>query len=428
MSTLVIVGSQWGDEGKGKITDYLAEKADVVVRYQGGNNAGHTVEKDGIQYKLHLIPSGILYSDKVCIIGNGVVIDPASLIEEMNILRSQGLSMNNLKISDRAHVIFPYHIRLDELEEKSKGINDIGTTKKGIGPCYMDKSERIGIRVCDLLNQDVLKNKLKLNIEKKNKIFRDIYNVDPLDFDEIYEKYSKYSSIIKPFVCDTTSLLYDFIRGGKKVLFEGAQGTLLDIDLGTYPYVTASHPISGGVTVGAGIGPTMINDVIGVFKAYTTRVGKGPFPTELFDENGDFLREKGHEYGTTTGRPRRCGWLDTVMLNYSIRVSGIRTFALTKLDTLTGLNKIMVCTGYKHNNKIIKDFPASLEDLAKYEPIYEEFDGWRENISGVKRFEDLPENAKRYVNRIEELTGIKASIISVGPGRYDTIESLRRFF
>ncbi|AIS53541.1 adenylosuccinate synthetase PurA [Thermoanaerobacter kivui] len=426
MSTLVIVGTQWGDEGKGKITDYLAEKADVVVRYQGGNNAGHTVEKEGVQYKLHLIPSGILYPEKICIIGNGVVIDPASLIGEIENLKKQGISVNNLKISDRAHIVFPYHIRQDELEEISKGKNDLGTTRKGIGPCYMDKSERIGIRVCDLIKPTVLEEKLRRNVEKKNKLFRDLYGAEGFGFEEIYEKYLDYAEKIKPFVTDTTVLLYDLIKSGKKVLFEGAQGTLLDLDLGTYPYVTASHPIAGGVTVGAGIGPTMIDEVMGVVKAYTTRVGKGPFPTELFDENGDFLREKGHEYGTTTGRPRRCGWLDVVILRYSIRVSGITYFALTKLDTLTGLKKIKICTGYKFNGEIITDFPASLEDLAQCEPVYEELEGWDEDIQSAKSFEELPYNAQKYVRRIEELMGIKAAIISVGPERGQTIV-LRNF-
>ncbi|KHO61621.1 Adenylosuccinate synthetase [Thermoanaerobacter sp. YS13] len=421
MSTLVIVGTQWGDEGKGKITDYLAEKADVVVRYQGGNNAGHTVEKEGIQYKLHLIPSGILYSEKICIIGNGIVIDPASLIEEIDNLQKQGISVDNLKISDRAHIVFPYHIKQDELEEISKGKNDLGTTKRGIGPCYMDKSERIGIRVCDLLKPKVFEEKLRRNVEKKNKLFKELYGAEGFDFEEMYRKYLEYAEKIKPFVTDTTVLLYDLIKSGKKVLFEGAQGTLLDLDLGTYPYVTASHPIAGGVTVGAGIGPTMIDEVIGVVKAYTTRVGKGPFPTELFDENGEFLREKGHEYGTTTGRARRCGWLDAVILKYSVRVSGITHFALTKLDTLTGLKKIKICRGYKFNGRIITDFPASLEDLAQCEPVYEEFDGWEEDIQGAKTFDDLPYNAQKYIRRIEELIGIKAAIISVGPERNQTI-------
>ncbi|MFV9568799.1 adenylosuccinate synthase [Thermoanaerobacter mathranii] len=421
MSTLVIVGTQWGDEGKGKITDYLAEKADVVVRYQGGNNAGHTVEKESIQYKLHLIPSGILYPEKICVIGNGVVIDPASLIEEIENLQKQGISVDNLKISDRAHIVFPYHIKQDELEEISKGKNDLGTTKRGIGPCYMDKSERIGIRVCDFINPKVFEEKLRRNVEKKNKLFKEIYGTEEFDFEEIYKKYLEYAEKIKPFVTDTTVLLYDLIKNGKRVLFEGAQGTLLDLDLGTYPYVTASHPIAGGVTIGAGIGPTMIDEVMGVVKAYTTRVGKGPFPTELFDENAEFLREKGHEYGTTTGRARRCGWLDAVILRYSVRVSGITHFALTKLDTLTGLKKIKICTGYKFNGRIITDFPASLEDLAQCEPVYEEFDGWEENIQGAKTFEDLPYNAQKYVKRIEELMGIKATIISVGPERNQTI-------
>jgi len=421
MSTLVIVGTQWGDEGKGKVTDYLAEKADVVVRYQGGNNAGHTVEKEGVQYKLHLIPSGILYKDKICIIGNGVVLDPLSLIKEIKILKDQGIEVKNLKISDRAHLVFPYHIKQDEIEEMLKGKNDIGTTKRGIGPCYMDKSERIGIRVCDLLKPNVLKEKLKNNIEKKNKLFKDLYKAEGFNFDEIYNSYLTYSDILKPYIADTTVLLYDLIKNGKKILFEGAQGTLLDLDLGTYPFVTASHPISGGVTVGAGIGPNMINEVLGVVKSYTTRVGKGPFPTELFDKDGDYLREKGHEYGTTTGRPRRCGWLDMVILRYSIRVSGITHLALTKLDTLSGLKKIKICTGYKFNGMTIKDFPASLEDLAEYEPIYQEFDGWDKDIQDAKCFEDLPYNAQKYVKFIEEYAQVKISLISVGPGRKQTI-------
>lgn len=428
MSVTVIVGAQWGDEGKGKITDYLAERSEVVVRYQGGNNAGHTVEKDGVQYKLHLIPSGILYPDKICVIGNGVVVDPSALLKEIEDLKAKGVEVkeDNLKISDRAHVVFPYHIKEDELEEKGKGDEDLGTTKKGIGPCYRDKTERIGIRMCDLMNAEVFREKLKKNLERKNKIFKDIYGEEGFDFEQIFETYREYAERLRPYVTDTSVLLYNLAKEGKKILFEGAQGTLLDLDFGTYPYVTASHPVAGGATIGAGIGPTMIDNVIGVVKAYTTRVGKGPFPTELKDEIGDFLREKGYEYGTTTGRPRRCGWIDIVMLRYAVRVSGITSLALTKLDTLTGLEKIKICTGYKINGKIIEDFPASLEELKMCEPIYEEMEGWSENIQDVRSFEDLPLNAKKYVKRLEELVGVEFSIISVGPEREETIV-LRNF-
>lgn len=428
MSVTVIVGAQWGDEGKGKITDYLAERSEVVVRYQGGNNAGHTVEKDGIQYKLHLIPSGILYSDKICLLGNGVVIDPSALLKEIEDLKAKGIEVkeDNLKISDRAHVVFPYHIKEDELIEKGKGDEELGTTKKGIGPCYRDKTERIGIRMCDLMDAEVFREKLKKNLERKNKIFKDIYDEDVFDFEQIFETYREYAERLRPYVTDTSVLLYNLAKQGKKILFEGAQGVLLDLDFGTYPYVTASHPVAGGATVGAGIGPTMIDNVIGVVKAYTTRVGKGPFPTELKDEIGDFLREKGYEYGTTTGRPRRCGWIDIVMLRYAVRVSGITSLALTKLDTLTGLEKIKICTGYKINGKIIENFPASLEELKICEPIYEEIEGWSENIQDVRSFEDLPLNAKKYVKRLEELVGVEFSIISVGPDREETIV-LRNF-
>lgn len=428
MSVTVIVGAQWGDEGKGKITDYLAERSEVVVRYQGGNNAGHTVEKDGVQYKLHLIPSGILYPDKICVIGNGVVVDPSALLKEIEDLKAKGVEVkeDNLKISDRANVVFPYHIKEDELEEKGKGDEDLGTTKKGIGPCYRDKTERIGIRMCDLMNAEVFREKLKKNLERKNKIFKDIYGEEGFDFEQIFETYREYAERLRPYVTDTSVLLYNLAKEGKKILFEGAQGTLLDLDFGTYPYVTASHPVAGGATIGAGIGPTMIDNVIGVVKAYTTRVGKGPFPTELKDEIGDFLREKGYEYGTTTGRPRRCGWIDIVMLRYAVRVSGITSLALTKLDTLAGLEKIKICTGYKINGKIIEDFPASLEELKMCEPIYEEMEGWSENIQDVRSFEDLPLNAKKYVKRLEELVGVEFSIISVGPEREETIV-LRNF-
>ncbi|MDO6354897.1 adenylosuccinate synthase [Caloramator sp. CAR-1] len=421
--SLVVIGAQWGDEGKGKITDFLAEGADVVVRYQGGNNAGHTVIANDKKYKLHLIPSGILYDDKLCIIGNGVVIDPKALLDEIEYLKNEGIRVDNKKllISDRAHVIMPYHKKIDALSEKKRGSKDIGTTGKGIGPCYTDKHERTGIRICDLLNKEVFYERLKTNLEVKNRLIREIYEDEEMNFDEIYNTYIEYAEKLKDFITDTSVVLYDNIKEGKKVLFEGAQGTLLDIDYGTYPYVTSSHPIAGGVCIGSGIGPTMIDRVVGVCKAYTTRVGKGPFPTELFDEIGDYIREKGFEYGTTTGRARRCGWLDLVILKYAARISGLTSLAITKIDTLAGLEKIKVCTGYEFEGRVIENFPASLEDLAKCKPIYEDFDGWDESIQRAKTYEDLPENAKKYLKFIEEYTGVRISIVSVGPERENTI-------
>ena len=423
MSGVVVIGAQWGDEGKGKITDYLAEGAEVVVRYQGGNNAGHTVEANGKQYKLHLIPSGILYDTTLCIIGNGVVLDPEAFLSEKKQIESQGVKVTpeKLKISDRTHLIMPYHKVIDGLSEKSRGKGDIGTTGKGIGPCYTDKSERSGIRVCDLMHPDTFYDRLKSNLEAKNKIITEIYGGDALDFEAIYKKYMEYKEQIKDFVCDTSVVLYDSIKAGKKVLFEGAQGTLLDIDYGTYPYVTSSHPTSGGVCIGSGIGPTMITNAVGVFKAYTTRVGKGPFPTELLDETGNLIREKGFEYGTTTGRPRRCGWLDLVVVKFAARLSGLTSLAITKLDTLAEMGKIKVCTGYELDGKVIDYFPASLEDLARCKPVYEEFDGWDKSVEKARNYDELCPNAKLYLKRIEEITGVKISIISVGPGREQTI-------
>lgn len=423
MSGVVVIGAQWGDEGKGKITDFLAEGAEVVVRYQGGNNAGHTVEVDNKKYKLHLVPSGILYDNTLCIIGNGVVIDPKALLEEIDYLEGEGVKVTPKKliISDRAHLIMPYHKILDSLSEKKRGKSDIGTTGKGIGPCYTDKHERSGIRVCDLMHPEVFKERLKGNIDAKNRIICEIYGGDALDFDEVYNDYMEYSKRIKEFVTDTSVVLYNSIKAGKKVLFEGAQGTLLDIDYGTYPYVTSSHPISGGVCIGAGVGPTMITNAVGVCKAYTTRVGKGPFPTELFDEMGDYIREKGFEYGTTTGRPRRCGWLDLVILKYASRISGLTSLAVTKLDTLSGIDKIKVCTGYELDGRVIDYFPASLEDLARCKPVYEEFDGWDSSVENARTYDELCENAKIYLKKIEEFTGVKIAIVSVGPGREQTI-------
>lgn len=423
MSAFIVLGAQWGDEGKGKMTDYLAEEANVVVRYQGGNNAGHTVEVGEKQYKLHLIPSGILHDEKLNVIGNGVVVDPKAFFTEIDYLKEEGVKVTpeKLIVSDRAHVIMPYHKVLDKLKEKARGKNDIGTTGKGIGPCYTDKFERCGIRVCDLIDKEVFKEKLKDNIEMKNKYIVNVLGGEPLSFEEIYEEYSNYGEELKPFVKDTSVRVYNEIKEDKTVLFEGAQGMLLDIDYGTYPYVTSSNTTAGGVANGVGIGPNMITNAVGIAKAYTTRVGKGPFPTELEDETGEWIREKGHEYGVTTGRSRRCGWLDIVILKTSVRVSGLTSLAVTKIDTLAGLEKVKMCVGYKFNDEIIDYFQASLEDLAKCEPIYEEFDGWDESVANARSYEELHPNARKYLERIEELTDTRISIVSVGPRRDQTM-------
>lgn len=420
MSSLVVVGSQWGDEGKGKIIDFLAEKADVVVRYSGGNNAGHTVVVGEEEYKLHLIPSGILYGDTPCIISAGVVVDPEVLLSEIKYLNERGITTDNLRIDERAHVIFPYHKSLDILSEKRRGSEEIGTTKRGIGPCYRDKTDRIGIRVCDMLT-DSFKEKLEGNVAFQNKLIRAVYDSDGFDFQEMYEKYIGYAEQIKKYVTDTSVIVFEAIKSGKKVLFEGAQGTLLDLDYGTYPYVTSSNPVAGGVCTGTGIGPTMINEVVGVVKAYTTRVGKGPFPTELFDEDGERMRTVGHEFGTTTGRSRRCGWFDAVILRYAVRINGLTSMALTKLDVMSGFEKIKICVGYKKGDIMLTEFPASIEELSKCEPVFEELDGWNEDITSVRSFDELPENAKKYVSRLEELCGVKASIVAVGPKRDQTM-------
>ncbi|AYK06070.1 adenylosuccinate synthase [Brevibacillus laterosporus] len=420
MSTVVVVGTQWGDEGKGKITDYLAETAEVVARYQGGNNAGHTIIFDGNKYKLHLIPSGIFYKDKICVIGNGMVIDPKALVAELEYLHGHGFTTNNLKISDRAHVILPYHIKLDGVEEESRGQNKIGTTRKGIGPAYMDKAARIGIRIADLMDKEEFKEKLARNLVEKNRVLEKLYNEDGFKLEDIYEEYLKYAEIIRPYVTDTSVVLNDVIDNGNRVLFEGAQGVLLDIDQGTYPYVTSSNPIAGGVTIGSGVGPSKIHQVIGVAKAYTTRVGDGPFPTELHDATGDHIREVGFEFGTTTGRPRRIGWFDTVVVRHARRVSGITGLAITKLDTLSGIDKLRICTAYKYKGEILNEFPASLKVLAECEPVYEELEGWSEDITDIRDLNDLPATARHYIERITQLTGVPMSIFSVGPDREQT--------
>ena len=422
MPAKIVIGAQWGDEGKGKIIDILARRSDVVVRSSGGNNAGHTVEADGVVYKLHLMPSGILNPNTLCIIGNGVVVDPKVLLEEIDMLQERGISVDNLKIDARAHVILPYHIKLDGLSEKARGKGDIGTTKRGIGPCYMDKAERSGIRMCDFIDAPLFEEKFRANLEVKNKMMVNVYGGEAMNADDYLEEYNGYAKRLAPFVTDTTVLLYNAIKAGKNVLFEGAQGTLLDLDLGTYPYVTSSHPISGGVCVGTGIGPTLIDDCIGVMKSYTTRVGKGPFPTELFDATGDLIRERGGEYGTTTGRPRRCGWFDAVIAKYAVRTSGLTGIALNKIDTLSDLGTLKICVGYKMGDSMISEFPPSLTELAKCEPVYEELPGWEGDLGGVKTYDELPENAKKYITRIEELTDCKVVMIGVGPSRDQNIE------
>lgn len=419
MAVSVIVGSQWGDEGKGKITDLLSKDMDMVVRYQGGNNAGHTVVIGDKTFKLHLIPSGIFYPNVTCVIGNGVVVDPAVLIEEMEKLRVQGIDPSNLKISSRAHVIFPYHRLIDQAQEKKREAGRIGTTSRGIGPCYVDKTNRRGIRIGDLYNQETLKEKLLWNIKEKSFQLENFYNyMADLNFEEILDEYLGYARIIKKYVMDDSgAMVMEAAQAGKKILLEGAQGTMLDVDHGTYPFVTSSNPVSGGACTGVGIGPTLINSVIGVVKAYVTRVGSGPFVTEITSEIGDFLREKGGEYGATTGRPRRCGWFDAVVAGYSKQVNGFTGLALTKLDVLDELPSIKVCTSYKYGNNTLTTFPSDLKVLEQCEPVYEELPGWKQDTTGVKSFGELPENAKRYIKRISELSGAPIQMVSIGAER-----------
>ncbi|WP_240376292.1 adenylosuccinate synthase [Bacillus piscicola] len=420
MSSVVVVGTQWGDEGKGKITDYLSENAEVVARYQGGNNAGHTIVFGGTKYKLHLIPSGIFYKDKICVIGNGMVIDPKALVEELTYLHGHGVDTSNLRISNRAHVILPYHIKLDQAEETSKGANKIGTTGKGIGPAYMDKAARTGIRIADLLDREEFAEKLERNLKEKNRLLEKMYETEGFTSAEILDEYYEYGQFFADLVCDTSVVLNNAIDKGRRVLFEGAQGVMLDIDQGTYPFVTSSNPIAGGVTIGSGVGPSKIRQIVGVSKAYTTRVGDGPFPTELTDEIGDTIREVGNEYGTTTGRPRRVGWFDSVVVRHARRVSGITDLSLNSIDVLTGIEKVKICTAYKYRGEVMEEFPASLKVLAECEPIYEEMPGWTEDITGVRTLDELPENARHYLERVSQLTNIPVSIFSVGPDRNQT--------
>ncbi|MFP3916557.1 adenylosuccinate synthase [Lysinibacillus telephonicus] len=420
MTSVVVVGTQWGDEGKGKITDFLSKKADIIARFSGGDNAGHTIKIGDETYKLHLIPSGIFYKEKTSVMGNGMVINPKSLVTELKGLQERGIDTSNLRISNRAQVILPYHIYQDKVDEAARGDNKIGTTCKGIGPCYQDKIARIGIRVADLLDREIFEQKLRENLEKKNRLFEKFYEVEGLKFEDIFEEYYGYGQEIAKYVTDTSKVLNDVLDEGGRVLFEGAQGVMLDVDHGTYPFVTSSNPVAGGVTTGTGIGPSHVSRVVGVCKAYTSRVGDGPFPTELFDETGHHIREVGREYGTTTGRPRRVGWFDSVVVRHSRRVSGITDLALNSIDVLTGLDTVKICTAYKYNGEIITEYPASLNVIEACEPVYEELPGWTEDVTGVRTLEELPENARKYVERVVELTGINLMTFSVGPAREQT--------
>lgn len=423
MSAVVVLGAQWGDEGKGKIVDYLAQQADAVVRYSGGSNAGHTVVVNDVNYKLRLLPSGVLFPNKTNVLGNGVVINPGVVLAEIAGMKEKGIDCHNLVISDRAHVVLPYHQRLDELQEDALGSHKIGTTKGGIGPCYMDKVARVGIRICDLMEPEIFAEKLKINLAAKNEIITKIYGAEPFDYDTVLKEYLDYAEQLRPYVVDTGVVMDELFAADKKVLFEGAQATFLDIDHGTYPYVTSSNPTAGNACTGSGIGPRFIDHVVGVVKAYATRVGEGPFITELLDTDGpgNQIRETGHEYGTVTGRPRRCGWLDAFMLRYSARLNSMDYLAITRLDILDHMPKIRMCVGYNMNGETLKRIPASLNVLAKVEPVYEEFDGWMTDISGIRNYADLPANAKKYLERLSEVAGVELGIISVGPNREQTI-------
>ncbi len=418
----IVLGAQWGDEGKGKYIDIFASQADVVVRSQGGNNAGHTVVVGDESYKLQLIPSGILYPDCVNIIGPGVVVNPKSILGEMDGLNARGISTDKLYIDARAHCILPWHLELDALSEKARGGDDIGTTKKGIGPTYMDKAERIGVRMHDFVDPERFEAVLTEACERKNKVIVGVYGGEPIDIKAVLEEYKEYADRLRGHVKDTSVITYQAIKDGKEVLFEGAQGTLLDLDMGTYPYVTSSHPVSGGCCIGSGVGPTAIDEIVGICKSYTTRVGKGPFPTELFDETGDYIRNAGHEFGTVTGRPRRTGWFDAVIARYAVRVNGLTEMVINKIDPLCGLPKLKVCVAYDYKGQRIEEFPANFADLEDCKPIYEEFDGFTEDITGCKTFDELPEKVQSYIKELEKIVGCPVKLLGVGPGRDQVID------
>ena len=421
MPAVVLLGAQWGDEGKGKATDLLGDRVDYVVRYQGGNNAGHTVVIGDQKYALHLLPSGILSPNVIPVIGNGVVIDPVVLLEEIKGLNKRGINTSKLKISTNAHLITPYHRTIDKVSERFLGKSKIGTTGRGIGPAYADKINRIGIRVQDLFDQSILKQKIEAALHDKNQILVKVFNRKGITVDEVISEYLGFAEALKPYVTDTSLLLDQALQWGKVVLLEGSQGTLLDVDHGTYPFVTSSNPTAGGASTGSGIGPTKITRVIGILKAYTTRVGSGPFPTELFDEDGEALRKIGGEIGVTTGRNRRCGWFDAPIARYAFRVNGLTDFFLTKLDVLTGWEKIPVCVAYEIDGKRVEELPASQSDFHHAKPVYEYLPGWKESISKAKSVADLPKNAQEYVKFLEKISGAPMSAIGVGPGRDETI-------
>jgi len=422
MANIIVVGAQWGDEGKGKVIDIFSKDFDYIVRCQGGNNAGHTVVIGNEKFILHLIPSGILHRKKVCIIGNGVVVDPQALLDEVKTLESKGINVKGrLFVSENAHIIFPYHRISDELKEIKKGKSKIGTTKKGIGPCYADKVSRSGIRIIDLLNPDVLKEKLAANIEEKNKILKTLYDFKGFSFEKVYGDYLKFGEGIKEFACDTALLLNNAIRKRKPILFEGAQGTMLDVDYGTYPFVTSSNATSGGALTGSGVGPTRISKVIGVVKAYTTRVGEGPFPTEFPEDIMKKIRARGSEFGATTGRPRRCGWFDACLVKHSVMVNGISEIVVTKLDVLDEMEKIKICVGYRYNGKTFKRFTSDIYTLNNCEPVYEEVDGWLKDTTNITSFLKLPRNAKNYLKKVQKILDTKIILISVGSDRKQTI-------
>ena len=422
MANLIVVGSQWGDEGKGKIVDLLAKEAQVIVRFQGGSNAGHTVITKQGTFIFHLVPSGILYRGKLCVLGNGVAIDPAGFIEELDGLAEKGIKVGrNLVISQRAHLIMPYHKVIDRAAEQAKGARRIGTTGRGIGPAYVDKMARIGIRVGDLLNPDEFKRKLKENLVDVNSLLRQTYKAPGFRVDKVFNEYMAYAKRLQPHIKDASVLIQKSIEQAKPVLFEGAQGTHLDIDFGTYPYVTSSSSCAGGACIGSGVGPTQIDAVLGVTKAYTTRVGGGPFPTELLDEVGEGLKAKGNEFGATTGRARRCGWFDAVLLRLAVRVNGLTSLAVTKLDVLDGSRELKICNGYRYKGKLYREMPADMEVLSKCTPVYERFPGWSANTSGITSYKNLPSQAKRYLSRIEELTKCPIDMISTGSKREHTI-------
>jgi adenylosuccinate synthase len=422
VANTVIVGTQWGDEGKGKVVDLLAEFADIVVRFQGGNNAGHTMVVNGEKFISHLVPSGIL-QQKLCIIGNGVVVDPEVLLEEIEYLKSKGIPVgpDNLMVSEKAHVIMPYHKKIDVSMENRKGDCKIGTTGRGIGPCYDDKVSRRGIRFTELIDSDMFKEKLASILEEKNFILEKYLSCEPVNAENVITEFGKYAERLAPYIQNISVVIDNAIKKGKQVLFEGAQGTHLDIDHGTYPYVTSSNTVSGNACCGSGIGPKAITDIIGIVKAYTTRVGQGPFPTELFDETGDYIQKKGAEFGATTGRKRRCGWLDTVLVRNAARLNSLTSLAITKLDVLGGVETLKICTGYEYKGKILKDVPAGIKVLGACKPVYEEMPGWKEDISGIRDLKDLPDTTRNYLNKIAYLTDIPIDIISVGPGRDETI-------